>query len=143
MQDEKNLQDKLIKLIERLLYGFDVFLVLALLASGVLLVYWAMNDIFKVLMGVTPFQEGILSGMGVLLIFYAVSELLRSEIIRLRGGTFSLKVFVGLALAAVIRKILVASLSSEKITELIALGFLILCLAVVYWVIDKVEEKSE
>jgi len=141
MQEKKNFQRRLIKLIETITSGFDLFLALALLISGLLLVYWATYDIFMVFVGETTLQKGILSMLGVFLIFYAVLELLRGEITRLNGGAFSLKAFVGLAMAAVIRKVLIASLAPEDIKLLQTLGFLLLCLGFVYWVIYKVEER--
>ncbi|MBU2559859.1 hypothetical protein KKA03_03100, partial [archaeon] len=77
MQEKKNFQRRLIKLIETITSGFDLFLALALLISGLLLVYWATYDIFMVFVGETTLQKGILSMLGVFLIFYAVLELLR------------------------------------------------------------------
>ncbi|WP_333784928.1 phosphate-starvation-inducible PsiE family protein [Thermocrinis sp.] len=66
------------------------------------------------------------------LILYAISELLSKEIKHIKGSPLSLKVFVGVALAAVIRKVLVTSLSPEKVQELINLSFVILSLGIVF-----------
>jgi len=60
----------------------------------------------------------------------------------IKGATLSLKVFVGVALAAVIREVLIVSLSPEKIQELITLSFVILALGLVFWLIHKVESKA-
>jgi uncharacterized membrane protein (DUF373 family) len=141
MQGEhlKKYQSKLLEGIKKASDGFDIFLVLALLMAGLLLIYWAVYDIFLVFQGSLLLQEGVLSMMGVLLIFYAVSELLKEELKRIKGGTLSLKVFVSLALAAVIRKVLIVSLTPEKVNEILSLSVLLLSLGAVYWAIHKVE----
>jgi uncharacterized membrane protein (DUF373 family) len=141
MQGEhlKKYQGKLLEGIKKASDGFDIFLVLALLMAGLLLIYWAVYDIFLVFQGGLLLQEGVLSMMGVLLIFYAVSELLKEELKRIKGGTLSLKVFVSLALAAVIRKVLIISLTPEKVNEILSLSVLLLSLGAVYWAIHKVE----
>ncbi|MFP3908268.1 MAG: phosphate-starvation-inducible PsiE family protein [Archaeoglobaceae archaeon] len=46
-----------------------------------------------------------------------------------------------MALAAVIRKVLMISLTPEKVNEIIAIGFLLLVLGVVYWIIYKAERE--
>jgi len=79
--------------------------------------------------------------LGSILILYAISELLSEEIKHIKGSSLSLKVFVGFALAAVIRKVLIISLSSEKVHELITLSLMILALGVVFWLIHRVESK--
>jgi uncharacterized membrane protein (DUF373 family) len=132
----------LIEGIRRISYGFDIFIVLALLISGLFLVSWIVYEMFMVIKGEMLLEKGVLSLMGTVLILYAVSELLNGEIKRLRGGVLSLKVFVGIALAAVIRKVLILSLSPEKITEILAISGLLLSLAMVYWAIHKVEAKG-
>jgi uncharacterized membrane protein (DUF373 family) len=53
----------------------------------------------------------------------------------LRGGTFALEGFLTLAIAALIRKILIFSLSPAKTTDVVMYGVLVLCLGVSYWLI--------
>jgi uncharacterized membrane protein (DUF373 family) len=132
----------LIEGIRRISYGFDIFIVLALLISGLFLISWIVYEMYMIINGEMLLEKGVLSLMGAVLILYAVSELLDGEIKRLRGGLLSLKMFVSVALAAVIRKVLILSLSPEKITEILAISGLLLSLAVVYWAIHKVEAKS-
>ncbi|WP_456473861.1 protoglobin domain-containing protein [Candidatus Pyrohabitans sp.] len=131
----------LIEGIRRISYGFDIFIVVALLISGLFLVSWIVYEMFMIINGEMALEKGVLSLMGTVLILYAVSELLDGEIKRLKGGLLSLKVFVSVALAAVIRKVLILSLSPEKIIEILAISGLLLSLAVVYWAIYKVEAR--
>ena len=82
-----------------------------------------------------------LNVLGSISILYAISELLSEEINHIKGSALSLKIFVGIALAAVIRKVLIISLSPEKVQELITLSLVILALGVVFWLIHRVESK--
>ena len=86
-------------------------------------------------------ERGGLSVLGSILILYAISELLSEEIKHIKGSALSLKISVGVALVAVIRKVLIISLSPEKVQELITLSLVILALGVVFWLIYRVESK--
>jgi uncharacterized membrane protein (DUF373 family) len=79
--------------------------------------------------------------MGSMLILYAVSELLTEGIKHIRKGALGLKVFITVALAAIIRKVLILSLSPEQSNELLILAGLFLSLGITYWLIRKAEEK--
>ncbi len=89
-----------------------------------------------------PLEKGGLGILGSVLILYAVSELLSEEIKHIRGGTISLKVFVGVALAAIIRKVLVISLTPEKVQELLILSLVTISLGLVFWLIYRVEARK-
>jgi uncharacterized membrane protein (DUF373 family) len=53
----------------------------------------------------------------------------------LRGGSFALEGFITLAIAALIRKILIFSLSPTKTMDVLLYGLLVLCLGTSYWLI--------
>ncbi|MCK5236879.1 MAG: phosphate-starvation-inducible PsiE family protein [Deltaproteobacteria bacterium] len=59
----------------------------------------------------------------------------------LKGSKFAINVFISVALVAVIRKILVTSLSSEKVEAQLSLIAAVAVLGVVYWLIAKVEKQ--
>ncbi|MCS7277687.1 MAG: phosphate-starvation-inducible PsiE family protein [Aquificaceae bacterium] len=109
---------------------------------GLFLMVWIVYEFYLVLIGQLPLERGGLSILGSVLILYAVSELLSEEVKHIRGGAISIKAFVGVALAAVIRKVLIISLSPEKMQELITLALVLLSLGLVYWLIHKVERAS-
>ena len=95
-------------------------------------------DIYALSIGEVPFFDGIIATLGSLLILWAVSELIGEQIDRLKKREgFAIRGFIGVALAAMIRKILIASLSSEKIAELLSYGVIILALGVVYWLTSR------
>jgi hypothetical protein len=134
-------QKLLIENIRRISWFFDFFIVFTLAVVGVFLIAWIIYEIWLILMGVLPLERGGLSVLGSILILYAISELLSEEIKHMKGSALSLKIFVGVALAAVIRKVLIISLSPEKVQELITLSLVILALGVVFWLIHRVESK--
>lgn len=136
-----NYQKLLIENIKRISWFFDFFIVLTLAVVGLFLIIWIIYEIWLILTGVLPLERGGLSVLGSILILYAISELLSEEIKHIKGSALSLKVFVGVALAAVIRKVLIISLSPEKVQELITLSLVILALGVVFWLIYRVESK--
>lgn len=135
-------QKILIESIRKVSWFFDIFLIMTLTIVGIFLIVWIGYELWLVLIGELPLERGGLSVLGSALILYAVSELLGEEIKHVRGAAISLKVFVGVALAAVIRKVLIVSLSPEKVQELITLSLITLSLGVVFWLIYKVEAKS-
>jgi uncharacterized membrane protein (DUF373 family) len=136
-----NYQKLLIENIKRISWFFDFFIVLTLAVVGLFLIVWIIYEIWLILTGVLPLERGGLSVLGSILILYAISELLSEEIKHVKGSALSLKVFVGVALAAVIRKVLIISLSPEKVQELITLSLVILALGVVFWLIYRVESR--
>jgi len=131
----------LIENIRRISWFFDFFIVLTLSVVGLFLILWIIYEIWLILTGELPLERGGLSILGSILILYAISELLSEEIKHLKGSALSLKIFVSVALAAVIRKVLIISLSPEKVQELITLSLVILALGVVFWLIYRVESK--
>jgi uncharacterized membrane protein (DUF373 family) len=92
-------------------------------------------DVYLLFAGHNEVEEGILTILGSLLILWAAIELIHQEMEHLRGGSFALEAFITLAIAALIRKILIFSLSPTKTTDVVMYGVLVLCLGVSYWLI--------
>ncbi len=134
-------QKMLIDNVRRISWFFDFFIVLAFTLVGLFLITHIGREIFSVLEGELQLERGAINIMGSMLILYAVSELLSEGIKHIRGGALGLKVFVTVALAAIIRKVLILSLSPEQTKELLILAALLLSLGVTYWLIRKAEEK--
>jgi len=92
-------------------------------------------DVYLLFSGQTSIEQGILTTLGSLLILWAAIELIHEEMKHLRGGSFALEAFIALAIAALIRKILIFSLSPTKSMDVLLYGGLVLCLGVSYWLI--------
>lgn len=115
----------------------DLTLVFALMLVGPFVVGLFVYDVYLLVTGAVKMEEGILMVLGSLLILWAVSELMEEEVRHLRGEGFAIAAFLSLAMAAMIRKILVTSLSGDKVIELLSYGGLVLALGLVYWLIVK------
>jgi uncharacterized membrane protein (DUF373 family) len=92
-------------------------------------------DVYLLFSRQISIEQGILTVLGSLLILWAAIELIHEEMKNLRGGSFALEAFIALAIAALIRKILIFSLSPAKSMDVLLYGALVLCLAISYWLI--------
>ncbi len=134
-------QRLLIENIRKLSWFFDTFITLTLTVVAIFLIFWVSYEVWLVVSSQLPLERGGLSILGSVLILYAITELLSEEIRHIRGSALSLKVFVGVALAAIIRKVLIISLAPEKAQELLILSLVTVSLGLVYWLIYRVESK--
>ncbi|MEW6387890.1 MAG: protoglobin domain-containing protein [Thermodesulfobacteriota bacterium] len=135
------LDDTLIRFARRFTFGLNLMLLAGLIILSVGMVAVLLLDVSLIFRG-DP-EKGLVSALGSLLILWLAIELLDAEIDRLRGGELQLSLFVGVALVAFIRKILVASLSHESVQmEMVYLGG-ILVLGLIYWLVSRTETQRE
>ncbi len=92
-------------------------------------------DIYLLFFSDIGIEKGILTVLGSLLVLWAAIELVHEEIKNLQGRGFAIGTFIMLAMAALIRKILIYSLSSEKAEELLIIGAVLVGLAIAYWLV--------
>jgi len=92
-------------------------------------------DVYNLFFTGEEIQKGILTVFGSLLILWAAIELIHEEIKHLQGDGFAIGTFIMLAMAALIRKILIYSLSPSKMHELLIIGLVTVGLAVAYWLV--------
>ncbi len=131
-------ESHLIQFANRFSFGLNLILVLGLVILGAMVIGLFGYDLMHILDG--DLEKGLLSTLGSLLMLWVVIELMDTEIKHLRGGKFAVKVFISVALVAVIRKILVTSLKSEAVEAQISLIAAVAVLGIVYWLIAKVEK---
>ncbi len=98
-------------------------------------------DVYLLFFSDIGIEKGILTVLGSLLILWAALELIHEEINHLQGKGFAISAFIMLAMAALIRKILIYSLSSEKGDDLLVIGVVIVGLAFAYWLVNA-KKKS-
>lgn len=98
-------------------------------------------DIYLLFASDIGIEKGILTILGSLLVLWAAIELIHEEIQHLQGKGFAIGAFIMLAMAALIRKVLIYSLSSEKSEELLVIGGVIVGLAVAYWLVGEKKEN--
>jgi uncharacterized membrane protein (DUF373 family) len=134
------LDNALIRIARRFTFGLNMLLVVGLIALSLGVLVVLAHDISLIFRG-SP-ERGLIAALGSLLILWLMIELLDAEVDRLQGGPFQLSLFVGVALVAFIRKVLVASLAHESIQaeSLYLAGILILGL--IYWLISRAERRG-
>jgi uncharacterized membrane protein (DUF373 family)/hemoglobin-like flavoprotein len=133
----QKLDSALIRFSQRFTFGLNILLVVGLLGLSLGAVGLIVQDVLHILQG--NLSHGLVSAMGSVLILWVVIELLDMEIDRLRGGAFKLQLFVGLALVAFIRKVLVTSLASHDLwTEGLYLAGILVC-GVIFWLVSRAE----
>lgn len=134
------LDNALIRFARRFTFGLNLLLVVGLIALSLGVVVVLAHDISLIFRG-SP-EKGLVSALGSLLILWLMIELLDAEVDRLQGGAFKLALFVGVALVAFIRKVLVASLAHEPIqTESLYLAG-ILVLGLIFWLVSRAEARQ-
>lgn len=118
---------------------FNSYVNFFLAGSLALVAFFAISlfiyDIYLLFFSDIGIEKGILTVLGSLLILWAAIELIQEEIHHLQGKGFAIGAFIMLAMAALIRKVLIYSLSSEKSDELLIIGAVIVGLAVAYWLV--------
>ncbi len=123
----------------RFSYGLNLVLMLGLVLLGVLVMGLFAYDLTHVFDG--DIEKGLLATLGSLLMLWVVIELMDTEVQHLKGKKFAIKVFISVALVAVIRKILITTLSTETaIGQQVSLVFAVAVLGVLYWLISRVED---
>ncbi|MDD2358124.1 MAG: protoglobin domain-containing protein [Thiovulaceae bacterium] len=100
-------------------------------------------DIYILFTSEIDIEKGILTVLGSLLVLWAAIELIHEEINHLQGKGFAIGAFIMLALAALIRKVLIYSLSSEKSEELLIIGAVIVGLSISYWLVSSKNKNPE
>ena len=118
---------------------FNSYVNLFLAGALALVAFFAIGlfvyDIYLLFFSDVGIEKGILTILGSLLVLWAAIELIHEEIDHLHGKGFAIGAFIMLAMAALIRKVLIYSLSSDKSDELLIIGAVIVCLAVAYWLV--------
>lgn len=120
---------KQMKTVTRLLH---VFFCLALVITVVLTLVIFFGDIYYIF-NTGDIAKGTIHALGALLILWTLSELLNSEIRHLHGEQIKVTIFIEVAIAAMVRKLLI--LSSEGISLQEGSMYLasLLVLGIVYW----------
>lgn len=125
---------------------FNSYINFFLAGSLALVAFFAVGlfvyDIYLLFFSDIGIEKGILTVLGSLLVLWAAIELIHEEINHLQGKGFAIGAFIMLAMAALIRKVLIYSLSSEKGNDLLVIGGVIVALAVAYWLVNVKNSKE-
>jgi uncharacterized membrane protein (DUF373 family) len=133
------LRTSLVAFAEKFSSTMNLVLVFALIIITLGVVALFFYDVVALAQG--DFSYGIITALGSLLILWVLIELMNTEIAHLKGGRFNISVFIGVALVAFIRDLMIATLKHEKINTAYYLVVTILVLGFVYWLVIKAEVR--
>ncbi len=137
------IKSRILQFAEAFSSAMNLFLIISLIAISLGIIGLFIYDIFQF------FDKNITHGiiitaLGSLLIFWVIIELMNTEIEHLKGGKFNISVFIGVAMVAFIRDLMVSTLKHETVSELgYFLAGAILILGIVYYLVTKAEMKRE
>jgi uncharacterized membrane protein (DUF373 family) len=129
----------LVTFAERFSTSMNLILILSLIVITIGIVGMFVSDLLSLFRG--DIAHGIITALGTLLILWVMIELMNTEISHLKGGKLYISVFVGVALVAVIREIMIATLQHEKMETMYYLIAATLVIGIVFWLVTKAEEK--
>lgn len=132
------LDEKILLAAERFSSALKFVLVLALMGISLGVVALFVRDAASFVLHRDV--HGVLTALGSLLVIWVMVELMENEIRQLRGGRFKITIFLGVALVAFIREILITSLQhgNNPGVGYFLLGA-ILTIGIVYWLITRAE----
>lgn len=107
---------------------------LALLVSAIIVILLFGHDVIDTF--AVSLAGGFANALGSLLILWTISELLDAEISYLHGGRFRVAVFIEVAIAATIRKILILEAEAGDVTHLGMYVLTLIALGLVYWLVQ-------
>lgn len=134
------IKSALVDFSEKFLQSANLVLVLALIGLTLGAIGLFISDVKQLFSG--DLEKGIISSLGSLLIIWVMIELMNTEISHLKGGKFRISVFVGVALVAVIRETMIATLRHDQSEMMVYLIASILVIGFVYWIVIKGEEHQ-
>jgi uncharacterized membrane protein (DUF373 family) len=130
----------LVEFAEKFSQTMNIVLVFALIGLTLSFVALFIMDLRDLVTG--NVEQGIISALGSLLILWVMIELMNTEISHLKGGKFYISVFVGVALVAIIRETLIATLKHEKPETITYLIAAILVIGFIYWLVTRAESRN-
>lgn len=139
------IKSTLIGFAEKFSGAMNMVLVLALVAITLGVAGLFVFDLAHLARG--GLAEGSVLALGSLIVLWVLIELMNTEIAHLKGGKFNISVFIGVALVALIRDLMIVTLRKESVSFAYFLVAAILALGMVYWLVTRVEagrkEKRE
>lgn len=133
--DNGNFERKIAYQMKRFTHFLHLFFCLALIITVLMTLVICFTDFYSIFT-TGNVSTGTIHALGALLILWTLSELLNSEIRHLKGEPIRVTLFIEVAIAAMVRKLLI--LSSEGISLQDGSMYLasLLVLGLVYWLLQ-------
>lgn len=134
------LDEALLRFAERFSFALKIILVTSLMGISLAVVGLFVGDVVSLFHNKTA--HGVLGALGSLLIIWVMVELMENEIRQLRGGRFKIQIFLGVALVALIRELLISSLEHGAGQDQLAILAGIVSLGLVYWLVSRADNPG-
>ena len=120
-----------------------VFLGFSLIVASLLALWMFFYDVYSILFLGRGLLEGFLHALGTLLILWTISELISTEVRYLGGQRVQVAVFVDVAIAATLRKLLIGDIEGDGIeVKLVHLAALV-ALGLLRWLLTVGVQRAE
>jgi len=129
-------EHKVAKSINRFIRVLHVLFSIALIITVILTLIIFAADIYNIFLN-GNLSTGTIHALGSLLVLWTLSELLHSEVRHLMGERIQVSIFIEVAIAAFVRKLLVVSTEGVALADAGIYLVSLLVLAVVYWILHS------
>lgn len=136
VSEGRHFEKRIALALRRILRLLHIVFSLALLTTVGMTLIIFMSDIYHIIIVGENLTTGTIHALGTLLILWTLAELLSSEIKHLQGEKINVTIFIEVAIAALVRKILIITSEGASLeVGSIYLGSLMV-LGVVYWLLQ-------
>jgi uncharacterized membrane protein (DUF373 family) len=133
---------KVIEIAKLFQSALNMMLVIFLAILALMISFYTLFEIVHIVVENDYSVRNVVEVLGNLLVLWAISELMEEGLKHLRGGSFSVKVFVSVGLVALVREILIVALSENHHAVAYLAGTL-LSLGIVYYLLHKSETQQQ
>lgn len=134
--DDDRFEMKIAYYLKRFMRLLHVVFGIALVITVFMTLFIFMTDIYHIF-DTGNLTTGTIHALGSLLILWTLSELLNSEIRYLRGEKIQVTVFIEVAIAAFVRKLLIVSTEGISLQDGSIYIVSLLILGIVYWLLQN------
>ena len=124
------------KYINRFIRVLNVVFSIALMITVILTLIIFASDIYTIYL-TGNLSTGTIHALGALLVLWTLSELLHSEVRHLMGERIQVSIFIEVAIAAFVRKLLVVSTEGVSLSDASIYLVSLVVLGFVYWIFQN------
>ena len=134
LEESHQFEMTIAKYINHFIRALHVLFSIALMITVILTLIIFATDIYQIFFN-GNLATGTIHALGSLLVLWTLSELLHSEVRSLMGERIQVSIFIEVAIAAFVRKLLVISTEGVPLMDASVYLVSLLVLGIVYWIL--------
>jgi uncharacterized membrane protein (DUF373 family) len=142
LEQSNTFENTIAKYINHFIRALHVLFSIALMITVVLTVIIFGTDIYQIFLN-GNLSTGTIHALGSLLVLWTLSELLHSEVRSLMGERMQVSIFIEVAIAAFVRKLLVISTEGVALADASIYLISLLVLGIVYWILHTPNKSNK